>query len=157
MRISLHQLIPIVEELLRAGQRIRLEVAGSSMYPFIKDGDVVEIEKPGPRLQKGDVLLVRVCGNSYVIHRVVKVDGEYFFLRGDFQQGLQGPFRRGDIVGRVVAIYRGGRRYTLERGFLRIMSLLWIRITPSRRVLTILVNLIKVIDGALAFILRGRE
>jgi SOS-response transcriptional repressor LexA len=84
MRISLHQLIPIVEELLRAGQRIRLEVAGSSMYPFIKDGDVVEIEKPGPRLQKGDVLLVRVCENSYVIHRVVKVDGEYFFPSGGF-------------------------------------------------------------------------
>jgi signal peptidase len=151
MRISLYQLISLVEELLRAGRGVRLKVAGSSMFPFIKDGDVVEIEKPGPRLRKGDVLLVRVSGNKYVIHRVVKVYGEYLYLRGDSQQGLQGPFRRGDVVGRVVAIYRGRRRYTLERGFLHIMALLRIHITPSRRILTILV---KVIDKVLDFILR---
>ncbi len=152
MRISFHQLIPIIRELLRTGQKIRLRVAGSSMYPFIKDGDVIEIEEPRSCPRRGDVLLVRVCEDNYVIHRVVKVDGEYFYLRGDAQQGLQGPFRQRDVVGRVLAIYRDGRRYVLERGFLRIMSLLWTYITPSRKVSIVLA---KVIDRVLTFLLRS--
>ena len=36
-QITVNKMIPVIEELLEEGMRIRITVTGSSMYPFLRD------------------------------------------------------------------------------------------------------------------------
>jgi len=59
MNVSIRHLGPLLDELIRDGKRVRLTVSGSSMFPFIRNGDVVEIAGLESKVRVGDILLVR--------------------------------------------------------------------------------------------------
>ena len=86
------------------------------MRPLIQHGDVVELEQPGLVPVKGDVVLVQCDRERYVLHRVVRVKGEKFFIRGDAQLCCEGPFAQEDVLGRATAYYSKGRVRSLESG-----------------------------------------
>jgi len=130
MNISIRHLGPLLDELIKDGKRVRLTVSGSSMFPFIRNGDVVEIEGLNSKIRVGDVLLVRKSWEIYVLHRVVKIGKNEFFLRGDYSSCLEGPFRKEDVVARAVIRYCGGKIYDLSRGWYRLAGVVWARTFP---------------------------
>ena len=130
MNVSIRHLGPLLDELIKDGKRVRLTVSGSSMFPFIRNGDVVEIEGLNSKIRVGDVLLVRKNDETYVLHRVVKVEKDKFFLRGDYSSCLEGPFREDYVVGRAVIRFSGGRVYNLSRGWYRLAGVVWARTFP---------------------------
>jgi hypothetical protein len=130
MNVSIRHLGPLLDELIKDGKRVRLTVSGSSMFPFIRDGDVVEIEGLNSKIRVGDVLLVRKNEETYVLHRVVKIEKDKFFLRGDYSSCLEGPFRKEDVVARAVIRYCGGKIYDLSRGCYRLAGMVWARTFP---------------------------
>jgi len=130
MNIPIRHLGPLLDELIKDGKRVRLTVSGSSMFPFIRNGDVVEIEGLNSKIRVGDVLLVRKNEEIYVLHRVVKVEKGRFFLRGDYSSCLEGPFRKEDVVARAVIRYCGGKIYDLSRGWYRLAGMVWARTFP---------------------------
>ena len=90
-------------------------VSGSSMWPFIRSGDVVTAEPLGetpPRL--GDVLAVTLPrSGKLALHRAVsRADGGWV-MRGDALEVADGVVSAEDVLGRVVDCERGGRAVRL--------------------------------------------
>jgi signal peptidase I len=131
MILSARELMPVICAALQRNQRVRLTVTGSSMFPFIRSGDVVELEPLHGLPGIGDVVLARCpTGERYVLHRVVRWNGEAFFLRGDSQRDWEGPFTRGDLLAKGAVRYRHGRGRRLDRGLWRLLGLTWNRGAP---------------------------
>ena len=76
----------IIEEairLVREGVGVTLPVDGQSMLPFIIGGkESVILHAPG-LTAVGDVVVARVDGNRYVVHRIINIDGDRVTLMGD--------------------------------------------------------------------------
>ena len=134
MIVPARELMPLIRAALMRHQRVRLTATGSSMFPFIRGGDVVELEPLRLKPVVGDLVLAQCAaapeGERYVLHRVVRVLGEAFFLRGDAQKDCEGPFTRGDLLGRATLVYRQGRVLRLDRGLWRHLGLAWNRCAP---------------------------
>lgn len=146
MILPSRELMPVIRAALARGQRVRMTVTGSSMLPFLRDSDVVELEPaPAPRL--GDMVLVQCTEERYVLHRVARVEGEALFLRGDAQRHCEGPFTPRDVLGRVTTSYRNGHIRVLDRGAWRLAGLAWIRCTPFGLCLLWLLARIRGIGG----------
>lgn len=127
MRVSCRELMPLIEaEVLAHGGRARFTVEGASMFPLLLNGDVVELEAYGARpLRVGDVVLAKDATDYFVLHRVARVKGEQCYLLGDAQITLTGPFTREQVIGRVTAAWRHGRRLpTLGPGW-RLWGPVW--------------------------------
>jgi signal peptidase I len=124
------ELMPVIIAALERGQSVRLTVSGSSMLPFIRGGDVVEIEgvHSPPRLV--DVVLARFPEGTFVVHRVVRIEGDTFFVRGDAQRRSEGPIMLCDILGKVTVCRRGPRERVLGRGIRHLVELAWIHSHP---------------------------
>jgi signal peptidase I len=134
MIVPARELMPLLRAALERNQCVRLTATGSSMFPFIRSGDVVELEPMRLPPVAGDLVLAQCPpvpeGERYVLHRVVWVKGEAIFLRGDSQKDCEGPFTRGAILGRVTLIYRNGRGHRLDHGIWRRVGLAWNRCAP---------------------------
>ena len=76
----------IIEEacrLVREGVNVTLPVKGRSMLPFIIGGkESVILHRPG-LIDVGDVVLAWVDGCRYVVHRIIRIDGDNVTLMGD--------------------------------------------------------------------------
>ncbi len=132
MIVPSRELMPIIRSALERRQHVRLTATGGSNLPFIHNGDVVELEPVDSLPVVGDVVLVQ-CGSElerYVLHRVVRVNGEMLFLRGDAQEVCDGPFTQVDVLGKVTNIYHYGRVRRLDRGIWRFAALVWHRCVP---------------------------
>ncbi len=130
MNVPSRELMPVIRAALERGQRVRLTVTGRSMEPFIYDGDVVELESMRSRPSFGDMILVCHLEDCYVLHRVVKIDGDEFFLRGDSQRDSEGPFTQRDVLGKAIVSYHRGRVRVFDCGAWRLAILIWMRCAP---------------------------
>ena len=88
------------------------------MRPTIRGGETVIAEPAAPGdIARGDIILFR-RGTRLVAHRVMRIaageDGAPRFLtRGDAVAGPDLPAGAGDVLGRIVAVERKGRRIDL--------------------------------------------
>ncbi len=131
--IPCNDLMPFVCEALSRGTHVRITATGSSMHPFIRDGDIVELaptSSRGPAV--GQVVFVRRADGTYLLHRVVAVRGDRFYLRGDAQKGKEGPFSKDQLVGFVASVQRGGKLIRLESLPWRLTALLWSNMGPLK-------------------------
>lgn len=133
MRIENDILIPELARLLASGKEVRFTPSGVSMRPFIEgDKDSVILAPVNDRPKRGDILLVKattLCGRqTYVLHRLVRIENDVFFLQGDGNLSGEEACSLGDIIGRVVRIENAkGRRKMLTRGYL------WFWLKPVRK------------------------
>ena len=125
MILPAHEVMPIVCGALQRGQHVRLTVTGSSMRPFIRHGEVVELAPAEGAVAFGDIVLARVPGGPYVIHRVIRVRGCDVWLRGDAQFRRQGPLPGEAVLGRVVTAGGQGRTRELARDGWRLAGRAW--------------------------------
>lgn len=119
-----------VSDLLAEGGVVTLRAKGFSMEPFIRgDMDSVRLRKM-PDVRVGDIVLARLKGEVYVLHRVFALDGEKVTLMGD--GNLQGTehCRLADIMGTAEAIVTpSGREWKPGDGHV------WRRLMPFRRII----------------------
>lgn len=77
-------------------------VATGSMEPEIPNGSVVFI-RPRAEYQVGDVITAFLEGEQTYTHRIVRIDGEQIFTKGDANISVDPtPTRQSRIVGKVV-------------------------------------------------------
>ena len=109
--IKLHDLLPIVKEVLASGNEFRIHPEGVRMLPYLKEGrDAVMLHPFDGRPRRGDLLLYeRTCG-TLVLHRVVKVEknGTISF-RGDNQYFIERGIRPEQVIATVKRFYRNGK------------------------------------------------
>ena len=133
MRIENDILIPELARLLSEEKEVRFTPSGVSMRPFIEgDKDSVVLAPLGRLPKRGDILLARVTGyagrRTYVLHRLIRIEGELYILQGDGNLMGEEQCRLEDIIGRVVRIETpSGRRKPLTRGCI------WHALFPVRK------------------------
>jgi hypothetical protein len=113
--------------LMKEGREVSLTPLGNSMLPFIRGGkDVVHMRKL-PQVEVGDITLVRLPGNRYVLHRVISLNGNQVTLMGDGNLVGTEQCTLDDVLGTVVAIEKDGKTILPRRGEF------WRKIKPFRR------------------------
>ena len=102
----------IVEE-LRAGRAITYFTNGVSMRPLLRTAEthvhILPLSAEGAEayLPQGIVLYVRPSG-KLVLHRLIKQEGDVYYMRGDNTYGLE-PIRREQMIGVVDTVWKDGR------------------------------------------------
>ena len=82
-QISDNEIIRNAIQLVNEGLRVTFPVKGYSMLPFIIGSkESVDLVKPD-HLQVGHVVLAWVEGCRYVVHRIIRIDGDQVTLMGD--------------------------------------------------------------------------
>lgn len=133
MRVENDILIPELARLLNEEKEVRFTPSGVSMRPFIEgDKDSVVLAPLGRLPKRGDILLARVTGyagrRTYVLHRLIRIEGELYILQGDGNLMGEEQCRLEDIIGHVVRIETpSGRRKPLTRGCI------WHALFPVRK------------------------
>jgi signal peptidase len=131
---------------------VRFEARGSSMYPFIRNGDVLTAVCPDIRgLAVGDIVLYRPVNGNLAVHRIVRKlsddGGLRFMIRGDATFGADEYVESGQVLGVVVSRHRNGKALRLNRGIPRLLALLWVRASSRSHWFSALER--KMIKGAL--------
>ena len=78
---------------------------GYSMYPLIKSGDLLIIAKKGSPYYNpeiGDILVYRYK-NFYVAHRLIHINGDIYFLKGDNNDYVE-RVKEENVVGEVIEV-----------------------------------------------------
>ena len=109
-------LVSLCRDLLGHSVIVRMHVHGSSMYPTIRSGDLVEIHpSPAPHPRRGDIILFE-SSRGLTLHRVrqIRPDGA-IVARGDAARQNDAPIGLEMVVGVARTRVRNGRRSILKR------------------------------------------
>ena len=128
--------LPEIVKMLNEGHTVTLTLKGYSMRPFLEDGrDEALFVKPST-VAVGDPVLAEIAPQHYVLHRIIRMEGENVTLLGDGNLSMEHCLKS-DVVGAVIGFYRKGRK-TLDRTDgrkWRSYSFVWTRLYPIRRYL----------------------
>lgn len=107
--VSNKVLLEDAARLMEEGREVTFRPLGTSMLPFIRGGrDSVRLRKM-PDVKVGDIILVRLSGPRYVLHRLIEKDGEKLTLMGDGNIRGTEHCTEADVMGTVTAIEKGRR------------------------------------------------
>jgi len=134
---SQDQKTPPLKDLMQAvidkDASFRFRARGFSMYPFIKDRDVITLEPLHRPLGRGDVVAFRQPhADKLAVHRIVSTKEGSFLVKGDNIPKPDGLILRKDIFAVASAVQRKGKRIGGGLGsargllaFLSLHDLLW--------------------------------
>ena len=118
---------------LSQGKRVKLRAKGNSMRPFIHGHEDILLLAPSDILRKGDVVLARIDGKRYVIHRIIGLRGDRITLMGDGNLYETEECSRSDIYGIVESVIRDHNVYHTGSLKERISAMAWRSLLPLRR------------------------
>lgn len=75
-------LLGFVVRLMDEGKTAMISAKGKSMFPFIEDGEKVQLSK-GKKYEVGDIVLAHLPEKKYVLHRVILYSDTIVALMGD--------------------------------------------------------------------------
>ena len=133
-------LLPFVVEELKAGHTATLPLRGRSMRPFLEDGRDKALLKIEAHPKVGDAVLAEISKGHFVLHRIIKIEGEQVTLRGDGNLSEE-HCMLSDIRAKAIGFYRKGRNAldSTESHKWRIYSWWWTRLYPIRRYLLFMI------------------
>jgi hypothetical protein len=118
--ISNPLLIDLVGDVLSRGLPFRFCARGGSMFPFIRDGDVISVVPFGSHLPAiGDVVaFLHPSGDRLTVHRLTGKTKFKYLIQGDNHPPSQsdGWLPLSALLGRVSCIERKGRQLRLGLG-----------------------------------------
>ena len=112
-------------KLLEEGREVVITPLGDSMLPFIRGGKDEVTLKAMPHVDVGDIVLARLPGPAYVLHRVVDRNRSLLVLMGDGNVRGMESCTRDDVMGTVTSI----------NGIPPGDGMIWRYLRPFRRVL----------------------
>lgn len=127
--LVMEQLLKLLDET----PAVPLVVSGSSMTPFLAPGrDAVYLSAVSEPLKCGDVVLYRRRNGRYILHRILRVNGDSYTMIGDAQHIAEPGIRRDQILAVVTAVRRKGK--LLRRGSFRwvFFEKIWNHMIPLR-------------------------
>ena len=136
--------IRLVEE----GVSVTLPVDGRSMLPFIIGGKESVILQQPRQPQIGDVVLALVEDGRYVVHRIIRIDGDLVTLMGD--GNLVGTERCTIASIKALATHvvdAKGKMHQIDTPWRRRAAQLWWHLRPVRRYLLAIYRRVKKLKG----------
>ncbi len=136
-KVKAFELFSLTTEIIEQGGTAWITVTGMSMYPFLKEGrDSVELSKADfLQLKKGAIVLIRRVNGDFVLHRILKVEKNCFYMIGDAQQWVEGPLLPNQLFAVVRKIKRNGRVISCDNLKLRFCVFTWLHVIPLRGIL----------------------
>lgn len=136
LQIENRKFLPEVIKLLNEGHTVTLLLKGFSMRPFLENNRDKALLTKAKDIQVGDAVLAETAPKHYVLHRIIKIQGETVTLRGDGNLGTE-VCHVNDVHGYVIGFYRKGRtKLDKTNGFKwRTYSHIWMALYPIRRYL----------------------
>lgn len=133
-QVNTREYVSVLKELVEEGREVSLLIAGSSMSPFlIHQRDYIYFKQPDRELKKGDMVFYQRESGQYVMHRILRIGADGYYMIGDAQQEVEGPLRREQIFALITKVQRKGK--WLEPGDLvwEFFEHVWIHMIPFRR------------------------
>ena len=115
--------------LFRKGLDVRLRVSGWSMKPLVPSGSVLRFSPSGAP-SVGDVVLARLPNDSLVAHRVVALEADRIWTKGDACRTADGPLPRASVIARAVRL-EGRISLPLANFWMRALGLIVNRLYPG--------------------------
>lgn len=124
-----------VRQLIEEGHTATITVKGFSMRPFLENcRDKVTLAPCGD-LKVGDAVLAEISRGRFVLHRIIRIEGDGLTLMGDGNLRGTEQCRRQDVAGIVVSYIRCGRTIPASSRRLRFGIRVWRALLPIRRYL----------------------
>lgn len=144
MGITDAEILQEAVRLVKDGVSVTLPVNGWSMLPFIIGGrESVILGRPdGARV--GDVVLAWVDGSRYVVHRIIRIDGDRVTLMGDGNLAGTEHCTVSDIKARATHVVDADEQiHCLYNRWRRTAARLWFWLRPVRRYLLAIYRRVK--------------
>jgi hypothetical protein len=124
-----------IRQMISEGKTVTITLKGNSMNPFIVHlRDQMTL---GPwkdeEIRKGTVALVKDIRGNYLIHRIIKREGNKVTLLGDGNVAQTETATLDNVIGIMQSLTRKGRTYTPKSLTWKIYSAIWAILTPVRR------------------------
>ncbi|MFH2137107.1 MAG: S26 family signal peptidase [Candidatus Omnitrophota bacterium] len=109
---------------LRETGSIQVSVSGNSMFPFMKNGDMLLVEPIKIKdVFLGEVVVVYAHNNLYC-HRVAFKNPKFIQTKADALVLWDVPANQEDLIGKVVGRVKKGNIIRIDNGWLRIAGIL---------------------------------
>lgn len=116
--LSFNEVFDSLKEDLVLGKEVKFFPNGRSMFPtIVEKRDYVYLSKTSFKVL--DIIFYKV-EDKYLLHRVVKIDGDKIICQGD-NNLVKEVITRDDVIGVVVKLYRKNKE--VKRGGIRFKSL----------------------------------
>ncbi len=116
----------LMQAVLEKNVPFQFSASGSSMTPFIRDGDAITVAPSPLQLRPGDVVaFVNVRSNQLMVHRIIHASPAGYLIKGDNNSVPDGLMPASSIIGRVVQVVRRGRQVRLGLGIER-FAIAWL-------------------------------
>ncbi len=141
MQMANALLLPEVVRMLNEGHTVTLPLRGYSMRPFLENGRDKALLKAIGQPQVGDAVLAEITEGHFVLHRIIRIEGEHVTLRGDGNLGEE-HCRIADVKAKAIGFYRKGRNKldATDGRKWKVYSWWWTRLYPIRRYLLFLLH-----------------
>jgi signal peptidase I len=103
----------LMRAVLATGNTFRFSANGISMFPCIRNGDLITIAPITNKLQVGDIVAAQSNRNPLLVHRIIRNSPTGFSLKGDNSDAMDGMFPINSILGKVVEVERNHKSITL--------------------------------------------
>jgi len=133
--VSIADLMPLIKEKVLAGGEITIKVKGTSMSPFfVTDQTDVTLVQPMDPLKRLDVVLYQTLKETYALHRILKVKGEYLIICGD-ALNINEIIPSTHVIAIVKSFANGDDvTFSTNRWYLT-KARIWLSLRPIRRIL----------------------
>lgn len=135
--------MPEIIRLLDEGHSVTIRLKGISMRPFLEDRRDKALLKKNDSIRINDVVLAEIPQKNYVLHRIIKINGNNIVLRGDGNIRTE-SCKTNNIKGTAVGFYRKGRNKLEPTTSIKwhIYSFIWTKLYPIRRYLLYIYKII---------------
>lgn len=140
---STKDILPLVEECIKNGQKVKMQVAGISMTPILHDIRDTVVLRKADSVKKYDIVLYRRENGQYILHRVIGKKKNLLTMAGDFETEKEYPVNEDRVIAKVISFCRNGKNYSPDDFIIRLYSVLWVLIFPHRQRVLYLLNVIR--------------
>ncbi len=134
--LNTYEYVSTLRKLVESGQTVSMCIAGSSMAPFLVDGrDSICFRAPDRPLRRGDMVFYQRKNGQYVMHRIISVHTDGYYLVGDAQQTIEGPIASEQIFALVTQAQRKGKWIDPHDFWWKFFSSFWLTLLPVRSLL----------------------
>ncbi|KKN04429.1 hypothetical protein LCGC14_1097540 [marine sediment metagenome] len=110
------------------------------MRPFLRDGDFIVVSPiENSSIKIGDVVFCITTENKIIVHRVIRKHEKdkdnriIMFIKGDATFSSPEKVKIQNVLGKVVAVVKNGRKKRLDTKFYQIIGLFFAVISPFSR------------------------
>lgn len=136
VKVANEELLPQIVDILTEGKQVILKARGQSMLPFIVgDCDSVVLQKKDAEYSELDIVLAEPYPNLFVIHRILKIDGEIATLMGDGNISNIEICKKNNIHGYVSQIIKADRKIDPNSPNEIKKAKIWSKLLPFRKYL----------------------